>query len=64
MPEPQGLGITIRAKADADHATDTVTRRSRTGSLAYISSDLVYWFSKKQSSRENNSFNSSLVYKL
>ena len=47
MPEPRGLGFTVRAKVDADHAADTVTRRSRTGFLVYINSALVYWFSKK-----------------
>jgi hypothetical protein len=36
MPEPRGLGFVIRAKVDADHAADTVTRRSRTGFLAYL----------------------------
>ena len=33
MPEPRGLGFKMRAKVDADHASDTVTRRSRTGLL-------------------------------
>jgi len=26
MPEPRGLGFVMRAKADADHAADTMTR--------------------------------------
>ena len=30
MPEPRGLGFIMRAKVDADHASDTITRRSRT----------------------------------
>ena len=42
MPGPRGLGFTIRAKVDADHAADSVTRRSRTGLLVYINSALVY----------------------
>ena len=58
MPEPRGLGFTIRAKVDADHAADSVTRRSRTGFLVYINSALVYWFSKKQNSVETSSFGS------
>ena len=33
MPEPRGLGFVVRAKVDADHASDTMTRRSRTGFL-------------------------------
>jgi hypothetical protein len=29
IPEPKGQGFVIRAKVDADHASDSVTRRSR-----------------------------------
>ena len=61
MPEPRGLGFTVRAKVDADHASDTVTRRSRTGFLVYINSALVYWFSKKQNSCETSSFGSEFT---
>ena len=42
MLEPQGMGFVMRAKVDADHAADTVTRRSRTGFLVYLNSGLVY----------------------
>ena len=31
MPEPKGLGFTIAAKVDADHASDTVTRNRELG---------------------------------
>jgi hypothetical protein len=48
MTEPRGFGFVIRAKVDADHAADTVTRRSRTGFLVYLNCALVQWFSKKQ----------------
>ena len=61
MPEPRGLGFTVRAKVDADHAADTVTRRSQTGFLVYINSALVYWFSKKQNSVETSSFGSEFT---
>ena len=47
MPEPQGLGFIIRAKVDTDYATDTMTRRLRTGFLVYLNSALVYYLSKK-----------------
>ena len=30
MPQPRGLGFVMRAKVDADHAGDIVTRKSRT----------------------------------
>ena len=61
MPEPRGQGFTIRAKVDADHASDTVTRRSRTGFLVYLNCSLVYWLSKKQTSVESSSFGSEFV---
>ena len=43
MPEPRGMGFTIIAKVDADHASDTVTRRSRTGILVYLNCLLIHW---------------------
>ena len=33
MPAPQGFGFVMRAFVDADHAGDSITRRSRTGFL-------------------------------
>jgi hypothetical protein len=60
-PEPRGLGFTIRAKVDADHASDTVTRRSRTGYIVYLNCALVTWHSKKQASVESSSFGSEFI---
>jgi len=60
-PQPRGLGFTTRAFVDADHATDDVTRRSRTGFLVYIQNAPVYWFSKKQTSVETSSFGSEFA---
>ena len=57
-PKPRGFGFVIRAKVDADHATNTVTRKSRSGFLVYLNSALIYWFSKKQTSVESSSFGS------
>ena len=51
----------MRAKVDADHASDTVSRRSRTGLLVYLNCALVYWWSKKQTSVESSSFGSEFV---
>ena len=39
MPEPRGQGCVINAKVDADHAANTVTRRSRTGFFVYLNWD-------------------------
>ena len=58
MPEPRGQGFVINAKVDADHASDTVTRRSRTGFIVYLNCAPVYWLSKKQTSCESSSFGS------
>jgi hypothetical protein len=61
MPPPRGQGFTMRAKVDADHAADTVTRRSRTCCLICLNCAPIYWFSKKQSSVESTSFGSEFV---
>ena len=61
MPQPRGVGFIISAKVDADHAADTVTRRSRTGFLVYLNCALVYWHSKKQTLVDSSSFGSKFV---
>ena len=61
MPEPCGMGFMMQAKVDADHASDTVTRRSRTGFLVYLNSALIHWHSKKQGCVETSSFGSEFV---
>ena len=61
MPEPRGMGFTIVAKVDADHASNTVTRRSRTQILVYLNCSLVHWWSKKQTSIESSSFGGEFI---
>ena len=61
MPEPRGMGFMIVAKVDADHASDTVTRRSRTGILVYLNCSLIHWWSKKQASIESSSFGAEFI---
>jgi Reverse transcriptase (RNA-dependent DNA polymerase) len=61
MPEPRGQAFVIQAKVDADHASDTVSRKSRTGFLVWINCALVQWQSKKQSSIETSSFGSEFT---
>jgi hypothetical protein len=62
MSEPRGLGFIMRVKVDADHAADSVTRRSRTGFLVYLNCAPIYWSSKKQhQSVESSSFGSEFV---
>lgn len=45
-PDPRGMGFTITAFVDSDHAGDVLTRRSRTGFLVYLNSSPIYWYSK------------------
>ena len=61
MPEPRGHGFILRAKVDGDHASDTLSRQSRTGFLIYLNCTPVYWWSKKQTSVESSSFGSEFV---
>ena len=61
MPEPRGLGFVMRAKVDADHASDTTTRRSRTGFPVYLNCAPIYWMSKKQASVESSTFGSEFI---
>ena len=58
MPEPRGLGMTMRVYVDSDHSGDTVTCRSRTGFIIFLNSAPIYWSSKKQTSCETSSFGS------
>ena len=60
-PEPRGLGFTMRAFVDSDHAGDCITRRSRTGYLIFLNSAPIYWFSKKQTSIETSSFGAEFI---
>lgn len=61
MPEARGLGMVMRAYVDADHAGDSITRRSRTGFIVYLQCAPIYWLSKKQTSVETSSFGSEFV---
>ena len=61
MPEPRGLGFVMRAKVDADHASDTITRHSRMGFLVYLNCALIYWWRKKQNSMQSSSFGSEFI---
>ena len=58
QPVPRGIGFITKAKVDADHASDTTTRRSRTGFFVWVNGALVYWMAKKQTSVEFSSFGS------
>ena len=61
MPQPLELGFVLQAKVDADHAADTVTRRSRTGFLIHLNCATVYWFSNNHTIAQSSSFDSEFV---
>ena len=61
MPKPLGKGFTIRCFVDADHAGETLTRRSRTGYIVLLNSAPIYWFSKKNASVETSTFGSEFM---
>ena len=47
MTKPCVIGFTMRAKVDAEHSGDTVTRISRAGFLFYLNCDPIYLSPKK-----------------
>jgi hypothetical protein len=58
MPNSLGFGFTMRAFVGADHATDSLTRKSRSGFLIFLNSAPIYWYLKKQTSVETSLFGS------
>ena len=60
-PRPLGIGFSIRAFVDSDHAGDMITRRSRTGFIIFLNNAPIYWYSKKQGSCETSSFGSEFI---
>ncbi len=61
MPTPKGNPVRLTTYVDADHAHDTVTRRSVTGVLHFINSMPVMWVSKRQKTVETSTYGSELV---
>ena len=60
-PKPRGIGFTLRAYVDSDHAGDFITRRSRTGFIIFLNNSPIYWSSKKQGGIETSSFGSEFM---
>ena len=61
MPTAHGQSMTMRVFVDADHAGETVTRRSRTGFIVFLNGAPIYWSSKRQNSVETSTFGSEFV---
>ena len=47
-PRFRGIGFTMRAFVDSDHAGDIITCRYRTGFLIFLNCDPIYWFSNNK----------------
>ena len=58
---PRGIGFTMRAFVDSDHAGDSITRRSRTGFIVFLNNAPIFVHSKKQGSCETSSFGSEFI---
>ena len=61
MSKPLGKPFVIRFLVDADHARESVTRRSRTGCIIFLKNESIYCISKKQSSCKTSTFGSNFV---
>lgn len=60
-PEARGKEVQLNCFVDADHAGNTVTRRSQTGVLIFLNRAPLLWFSKKQNTVETSTFGSEFV---
>ena len=58
MPDPLGLTFVTRVYLDADHAGESVTRRSRSGYIFLLNIGPIYWLSKKQAPCDTSTYGS------
>ena len=61
MPPPRGRPVQTTCYVDADHAHDTLTRRSVSGILLFLNGMPIKWYSKRQKTVETSSYGSELV---
>ena len=61
MTKPLGHGFKICCFVDANHAGESLTRRSRTRFIVMLNSSPIYWHSKKQTSVETITFGSEMM---
>jgi hypothetical protein len=60
-PEARGNDLTMTCYVDADHAGNTVTRRSHTGVLIFLNGAPITWYSKRQTTVETSTFGSEFI---
>ena len=61
LPPPQGHDVSTHCFVDADHALNTVTRRSQTGILIFLNKAPIVWYSKRQNTVEISTFGSEFI---
>ena len=60
-PKPLGHGFNICCFVDADHAGESLTRRSLTGFIVMLNNAPIYWHSKKHTSVDMSTFGSEMM---
>ena len=61
MPPPHGRAVSSHCFVDADHTSNTVTRRSQTGILIFMNRAPIVWYSKWQNTMETSTFGSEFI---
>ena len=61
MPPPCGRTVSSHCFVDADHASNTVTQRSQTGTLIFLNRALIVRYSKWQNTMETSTFGSEFI---
>ena len=61
MPPPRRHAVSTHCFVDADHASNTVTRRSQTGILIFLNRAPIVWYSKRQNTVETSTFGSEFI---
>ena len=61
MPPPRGQSVSTHCFVNADHAGNTVTRRSQTSLLLFVNRGPIVWFSKQPNTVETSMFSSDFI---
>ena len=61
IPPPRGHAVSTHCFVDADHASNTVTRRMQTGILIFLNRAPIVWYSKRQNTVETSTFGSEFI---
>ena len=56
MPPPHRRAVSTHCFVNADHASNTITRRSQTGILIFLNRAPIVWCSKRQNTVETSTF--------